>query len=72
VGKIAGFGLLSNHRNKGIGSTLMRRALDHFQTKGVKQALITVNGENPKAMKLYQKFGFKVVEDSTKNYYRIK
>jgi len=42
----------------GIGETLVRRVLEHFQTKGRAFLDLSVMHDNDKAIRLYQKLGF--------------
>lgn len=51
----------AEHRNKGIGSLLLRTALEHFTEKGYYNVELEVRPSNTAAIQLYKKFGFKVV-----------
>jgi len=46
------------HRKKGIGSELLKRALETAKTKEVKEVHVTTREENHRAMKFYEKHGF--------------
>jgi len=62
-GWIDDIGVLKPFRRKGIGTTLMLKGLHEFKNKGMKNALLYVDDENPtKAIKLYEKIGFKTVK----------
>lgn len=47
-------------RNKGVGSALMKKALDYAKENNCTDVRLTVNEENTKAIKLYEKLGMKV------------
>lgn len=53
---IVRLGVLPDHQRKGIGQALLSRAL-----LGVSDAVLTVKKDNLPAMKLYERWGFKVV-----------
>lgn len=62
-GWINDIGVLKPFRRKGIGTALMLKALHELKNKGMKNALLYVDDENPtKAIKLYEKVGFKTVK----------
>lgn len=45
-------------RNQGIGKRLMKAAEDHFRSKGVKKAKLTVTTGNKAAVSLYERIGY--------------
>lgn len=45
-------------REKGLGTALMAKALQHLKIEGVKVVELGVDGNNLAALKLYRKFGF--------------
>jgi ribosomal protein S18 acetylase RimI-like enzyme len=50
----------SNYRGQNIGEKLIRRALEYaFGLDGIEQVQLSVIAGNDKAIKLYEKFGFK-------------
>ncbi len=55
-------------RKKGIASELIENMLDDCRNKKVETIDLEVNSLNEKAIKLYQKFGFKVIGKRTKYY----
>jgi mycothiol synthase len=60
-GDIFTIGVLKRYRRRGIGARLMLHALETFRAKGMTKATLGVDDYNPtKAMKLYEKVGFKV------------
>jgi len=63
AGIILDIGVLKPYRRKGIGTRLMLHGLEALKTKGMTKALLGVDDFNPtKAIKLYEKLGFKVVK----------
>jgi mycothiol synthase len=60
-GDIFTIGVLKRYRRRGIGARLMLHALETFRAKGMTKATLGVDDYNPtKAMRLYEKVGFKV------------
>lgn len=49
----------------GIGSQLIRHFLDRSRAEGQTHAALDVSVENPRAEKLYQRLGFKTIEERT-------
>ena len=49
-----------NYRNKGIGTSMLEFAKDMAKENKCTDLYLTVNEENTNAIKLYEKFGFKV------------
>jgi len=63
AGMILDIGVLKTHRREGIGTKLMLHALETLKTKDMRKAMLGVDDYNPtKAIKLYEKVGFKVVK----------
>lgn len=48
------------YRKKGIGTTLLRKVREFGKENGCTDIYLTVNEENENAIKIYEKFGFKV------------
>jgi len=62
-GWINDIGVLKPFRRRGIGTALMLKGLKELKNKGLENALLYVDDENPtKAIKLYEKIGFKIVK----------
>lgn len=60
-GWILDIGVLKSYRRKGVGSALMHRAMHYLESRGMENALLYVDDQNPTcAMKLYEKVGFTV------------
>ena len=59
AGWILSIGVLKSHRLKGIGTRLMIEGMKLLKAKGMTEALLGVDDQNPtKAIKLYEKVGF--------------
>ncbi|WP_419420813.1 N-acetyltransferase family protein [Legionella sp. D16C41] len=63
---VLGIGILAPYRGIGIGSHLMREALDRAKEKGLTRIELTAREHNLPAITLYKKFGF-VTEGIHKN-----
>lgn len=59
--------LLKKYRNKGIGTALMNRMIEHLTEKGYSQASLSVQKANY-AVKLYKKNGFEIISDENGDY----
>lgn len=59
--KIEAIAVNKQFRGKGIGSTLLRRAINFAKTRKYKRIILNVVNTNPKAKKLYLRFGFKPI-----------
>ena len=68
------FGLvvLPKYQNRGIGSVLLGKGIEFLQKTEVTKIALHVDGENPRALDLYKKFGFQVEENLTETFYRMK
>lgn len=61
-GWILDIGVLKPNRRKGIGASLMLKGMQALKTQGMNDSLLYVDDMNPtKAIKLYEKLGFKVL-----------
>ena len=62
-GRILSLGVLKPYRRKGIGTRLTLHGLETLKAKGMTKATLDVDDFNPtKAIKLYEKVGFKVAK----------
>jgi len=59
------------HRRKGLGSKLMENLLKLAQQENVYEVFLTVLSDNVKAIRLYEKYGFKKI-GQTLDYWRGK
>jgi mycothiol synthase len=58
---IMDIGVLKTHRLKGVGTRLMLEGMQIMKIKGMTEALLGVDDQNPtKAIKLYEKVGYQV------------
>lgn len=63
-GHISRVGVLPKCQRKGIGSDLMERAMRHLRNAGCKEYYLYVLADNEAAIKLYEKYNFKIKEKS--------
>jgi ribosomal protein S18 acetylase RimI-like enzyme len=61
-GAIQNVGVTPFHRNRGLGSALVRAALIGFQQRGLTRAYLEVTAHNTGAVQLYQRLGFRRVK----------
>lgn len=66
---IEGVTVDSLYRRKGIGEKLVRGAIAHVLSMGIKKILLEVRESNAQAIALYEKVGFKNIS-VRKNYYQ--
>lgn len=62
VGSIQNIGIVPEHRNRGLGTALVYRALRGFRQAGLTRAYLEVTAENRGAIRLYERMGFAVVK----------
>lgn len=65
IGRL-GMGLLPGYRGLGLGADLLRECLDLARRFGLEKAELEVFADNPRAIHLYQRFGF-VIEGQRRN-----
>ena len=58
VGAIQNLGITPEHRDRGLGSALLTKALLGFQHAGLTRAFLEVTAQNHGAIRLYQRVGF--------------
>ncbi|MCM1990971.1 GNAT family N-acetyltransferase [Oceanirhabdus seepicola] len=54
--------LIPEYQGKGLGRNLLRAAMNYGKSKGMPQAMLSVNAENDNALKLYLQEGFTKIE----------
>lgn len=59
-GHIISIATMEPHRGKGVGSTLINRAMEELRTGGCKEVFLEVRVTNDGAVRLYRKLGFEV------------
>lgn len=62
--------LYKNYRGFGIGTALMRKMLDYLKQQGYQRASLAVQKDNY-AVKMYQKVGFRIVDENEQEYIMI-
>jgi len=62
AGEILAFGILEEYRGLDLGRNLLRYGINFLIGKKLKPIILSVNGENHGAIKLYQKEGFYLIE----------
>ena len=60
VAYIGSFALRSEYQNSGIGSHILGEIISDLKKQGVLRLELLVESDNPRAIHLYQKFGFEV------------
>jgi GNAT superfamily N-acetyltransferase len=60
TGWITQMGVSPSHRRRGLGSWLLGTALRALRDRGIRQAALDVNLNNPGALALYKQLGFRV------------
>jgi ribosomal protein S18 acetylase RimI-like enzyme len=59
TGMIQNVGIVPGHRGLGLGTALIERALAGFREAGLWVASLEVTADNPRAVRLYQRLGFR-------------
>ncbi|MDY0117924.1 MAG: ribosomal protein S18-alanine N-acetyltransferase [Sulfurimonadaceae bacterium] len=67
--KIYSLGIKQAHRNKGIGSLLLKEILYKTKEKEFKSLILEVRVDNKSAIELYKKYNFEVFE-TRKSFYK--
>jgi ribosomal-protein-alanine N-acetyltransferase len=62
TGKIISFAVRKEYRRAGIGSMLLKRAVERLKARGKKKIILEVRVSNIQAQNLYKKFGFQIVD----------
>jgi ribosomal protein S18 acetylase RimI-like enzyme len=61
VGHIAQICLAREYQGSGAGYELLRRSLEALRAKGATEASLTVTASNDRAVRLYERFGFRTI-----------
>ena len=69
VGKLT-IGILPDFQSQGLGSMLMKKALEYSKLNKLRRIELFVFASNIKAINLYKKFGF-VIEGERKNFIKV-
>lgn len=62
-------GVLPEFEGRGIGSAMLTELLAEARRRGARETLLEVREDNPRARKLYEKFGFEHIH-TRRGYYR--
>lgn len=65
---IVGFAIKEGERSKGYGCRLLDELIEGLRNDGIKRIQLTVDPGNESAIKLYSRFGFKVIADFPNEY----
>jgi [ribosomal protein S18]-alanine N-acetyltransferase len=68
-GHVISIATLEPHRGKGIGTYLVKTAMDEMRKGGCKEAFLEVRITNDEAVRLYRKLGFEVT-GTMQGYYK--
>jgi len=60
-GVIASFALREEYREKGLGSKMLKKALEWFECKAVSRVDVWTDAENISAIQCYEKAGFRTI-----------
>ena len=60
---ITNVSVLSGHERKGLATQVLGRTMDHLEREGVRSVTLEVAATSPTTFRLYEKFGFAVVEN---------
>ena len=58
-GSLQNFGVVPEHRGRGLGTVLLRKSLEGFRDAGVFRVTLEVTAKNQDAQRLYQRLGFR-------------
>ncbi|MBY0398202.1 MAG: GNAT family N-acetyltransferase [Thermoleophilia bacterium] len=59
IGAIQNVGIVPSYRGRGLGSALVLKALEGFESAGLSRAYLEVTAENAAAVHLYRAIGFR-------------
>jgi ribosomal protein S18 acetylase RimI-like enzyme len=62
VGTIQNIGIVPEHRGRGLGTCLIQHALAGFQQYALRRGSLEVTADNCRAVRLYQRLGFRRVK----------
>lgn len=65
IGHVSDFCVREDLRGRGLGSRVLAFAIGRFTETGMQKVRLHVYKDNPKAIRLYEKFGFQYAEDIT-------
>lgn len=62
-------GVLPEYEGQGIGTAMLTRMLEEARRRGATETLLEVREDNPRARRLYERFGFEHIH-TRRGYYR--
>lgn len=62
MGAVQNLGITPPHRDRGLGTGLLCRALEGFRTAGLARVYLEVTADNQGAIRLYRRLGFRAVK----------
>ena len=62
LGSIQNLGIAPEHRNTGLGTSLLFHALQGFRQAGIRRVYLEVTAQNDGAMRLYRRLGFVTIK----------
>lgn len=68
-GKIVSIAVDPNHRNQGIGRTLLNTLIEDFRQKGIRTLSCEVRTVNKESISFFESLGFRVIK-TIKNFYQ--
>tara|TARA_Y100001973_G_C5156100_1_gene310843 strand:+ start:16 stop:438 length:423 start_codon:yes stop_codon:yes gene_type:complete len=64
-----GIALSQGHKGKGLGKVIMNALISSASEEGVDEIKLSVYRDNVPAQRLYEKFGFKLSDETEKSYF---
>ena len=61
-GAIQNIGIHPNHRNQGLGSSLLFKSLTFIKARGLERVMLEVTSQNIGALRLYKRLGFHIIK----------
>ncbi len=62
-GWVASLGVRPRWRGRGVGAALLARVMRGYRGEGLSHAALSVNRDNPAALRLYERLGFEITGD---------
>tara|TARA_B100000945_G_C20405469_1_gene609759 strand:- start:172 stop:702 length:531 start_codon:yes stop_codon:yes gene_type:complete len=61
-GAIQNIGIHPQHRDKGLGSSLLFKCLTFIKARGIQRVMLEVTSQNVGALRLYERLGFRIIK----------
>jgi ribosomal protein S18 acetylase RimI-like enzyme len=62
IGAVQNIGITPEHRDQGLGTTMIIRSLEGFGSCGVRRVFLEVTAQNTAAIRLYHRLGFVTIK----------